>query len=91
MPTIVSDHYAHPYGGIARDIYVNREQFARFWRCSVECVDDLPVNMKIFDAMEVGGEATGYKLLNHREGALQYLITIIDYRRNRGYAQSLSN
>lgn len=88
----VSEFYPHIYGGMARDIYVTREQFARFWRMSVEYIDDLQFNSKVLDQMEPGGESLGYKMkewvwkTNGRHKwkytLIKYRITIIDYSRN---------
>lgn len=88
----VSDFYPHIYGGTARDIYVTREQFARFWRMSVEYIDSMPFNQKVFDQMEPGGEALGYILKewvyevnNNRRSKyteIRYRITIISYKCN---------
>lgn len=77
-----SEIYPHIYGGMARDIYVTREQFARFWRYSVEYIDDLPVNCKVLDQMEPGGESLGYKIKEYHNPDLKYRITIISYSHN---------
>ncbi len=61
-PQTTSEFYRHPYGGIARDIYVTREGFARYWGYSVEYIDDLPVNSKVFDDMQPKVEILGYKI-----------------------------
>lgn len=77
----VSDFYPHIYGGMARDIYVTREQFARFWSHSVEYIDALPFNSKVLDQMEPGGESLGYKI-SDRYGPTKYRLTIINYSHN---------
>lgn len=78
--------YKHPYGGVARDSYVSRDGFARFFEHSVEYVDTLPVNQKLFDDMQPGCEMLGYKIQETRDGRgpyLAYRITIIDYKKSR--------
>lgn len=76
---IASPFYTHPYGGIARDIWVSREGFARFFGHSVEYIDSCEVGMKLFDDFHTGMKETyGYKIKNYNTGRIEYRITIID-------------
>ena len=80
--------YRHPYGGLARDVYVTRDGFARFFDIPVEYVDEMPVNMKcmdrFFDNVEVCGYIRQYYVIDAFNGIFDltemfYVITIIDY------------
>ena len=72
--------YNHHYGGKARDSYVSREAFARFFGYTPEYIDELPVNHKIFDDMQPGCELVGYKIRYGIDEPVLYRITIIVYR-----------
>jgi hypothetical protein len=77
---VFTPFYSHMYGGFARDIYVSREGFARFFSTSPEYVDTLPVNSKVFDDMQPGHEMLGYKIKNsYKNSPCRYRITFIDY------------
>lgn len=81
---VASAFYQHPYGGTARDIWVSREGFARFFEDSVECVDLMGLinrNTKSYDVVFDNGEALGYILQDRADGPISYRITII----NRGF------
>lgn len=98
---IANPEYDHHYGGVARDVYLTREQFARFFDVSVEFVDSLPVNVKVFDDMQPDGEMLGYIIQHHRPRRGQitrrsYRVTIIHYEprefhyeRDQAYPQGL--
>lgn len=91
---VASEFYSHPYGGIARDIYVSREGFARFFEMDPTEVDWIPVNFKALDKIGTGYEILGYKcqdvgnrywdqenlrwVWNH-EAPIQYKIVFITY------------
>src|SRR5678815_5898254 len=74
-----SEYYAHPYGGIARDIWVTREGFARLFGHSLEYVDSLHCNMKVFDDMQVMCETLGYKQQYKIDGPITYRVIFIDH------------
>ena len=76
--TVASDYYTHPYGGIARDIYVTREGFARFFEHSVEFIDDMPYNIKLFDDFHPGLIETYGYICEAFNGNITYRITILD-------------
>jgi hypothetical protein len=80
---IATPFYQHPYGGIARDVLCSREGFARFFEHSVEYIDDLPFNTKVFDVLEPWTECLGYKIMSRRNGPMQYRITVIERGHSR--------
>jgi len=61
-PQIASPFYQHPYGGIARDTWVTKEQFCRFFELEEHHVEAMPVNMKVFDITGEWSECLGYKI-----------------------------
>ena len=73
------EFYRHPYGGIARDVLVSREGFARYFNHSVEYIDNEPMNMKLFDDFHEKCETYGTKMQDGRDGRIQYRITHIDH------------
>lgn len=87
-PDISTAVYPHMYGGIAKEIYVSREGFARLFEVSPEYLDDLPINCKVFDVMYSGCEMLGYiittrnnrRVVSRRANLTkQYRVTYIDY------------
>lgn len=75
----VSDFYKHPYGGIARDIFVSYEGFLRFFE--QESFDlDAPIwngfYGKVVDTVLDDHELLGYR--GHHRGVDTWMITIID-------------
>ena len=75
-----SDFYKHPYGGIARDIFVTREGFMRFFELSEDSMliaESLAGRGKMYDDLTEEHEYFGYINLFPR-GKLSYMITIID-------------
>ena len=86
---VASDFYQHPYGGIGRDIWVSREAFARFFDHSPEYIDDLPVNMKLFNITGSLYEMLGYRQQDRIDGPISYRIVFIDrtHRAHYKYAQ----
>lgn len=72
--------YQHPYGGIARDIFVTRDGFMRFFELDefeMEIAEAFAGQGKVFDWMHDGwSETLGYINL-HQGGRMEYLITII--------------
>ena len=74
--------YQHPYGGIARNAYVSKEDFAKFFDHSPDYIEDLPPNVKVFDVVEPWWEILGYIELLNREADLRYRLVFIDRRRD---------
>ena len=71
--------YPHPYGGIARDIPVTREGFARFFELDVDAMELDSSSMwfgKIIDIIHDTGECLGYRG-RHRDQTT-YVITILN-------------
>lgn len=77
-PTKEIHAYQHPYGGIARDAWVSKEGFARFFELPIFVVEDMPVNMKVIDKTEDNVEMLGY-ILEYND-VKYYRITVVDYR-----------
>ena len=65
-PQVASPFYQHPYGGIARDTWVTKEQFCRFFELTEHDVEHMPVNMKWIDIMEGTSECLGFKIQDRR-------------------------
>lgn len=81
---VASKFYQHPYGGIARDVYVTREGFARFFEDTVECVDLMGLinpNMKSYDLIGEWHECLGYILKDGDK--TEYRITIVVHDHSR--------
>lgn len=78
LPREVSE-YSHPYGGIAKDAWLTRDQFARFMNIPVEYVDQMPRNMKVIDHFFDRAEVCGYIYELH--GVTYYRVTIVDFKR----------
>lgn len=68
--------YQHPYGGIAKDAWVSRDGFARFFDIPVDYVDQLPTNVKAFDRFWDNFEVCAYVM--DICGQKYYRITIIE-------------
>ena len=78
---VAGPFYAHPYGGIARDISVSKEGFARFFEWSLAEVDFAMMVVqgmggKVIDTFGEWDECLGY--LNEVKGKRAYMITIIN-------------
>ena len=76
----MSAKYHHTYGGMAQDVYVSREGFARFFEVSLAEVDRMDINCKWYDVMDAKSECLGYKIQEKRGDPFKYRITIIKYR-----------
>lgn len=91
---VATPFYSHPYGGVARDIFVSREGFARFFEIDPSELDWVECNLKTFDVIGTGFEILGYKIQDaeHRywhqedlrwvwnhEAPIQYKIVFINY------------
>lgn len=79
--TVASPFYSHPYGGIGRDIVVDRAGFMRFFELDeydMVAVDSFAgQNMKLYDTLfDDWCEACGYAFL-HPAGRITYRITMI--------------
>jgi len=82
-----SDFYKHPYGGIARDVFVSREGFMRFWsldESEMARIDSYNFNGKIVDQKP----SDDFELLGYHNNG-KYSITIID-RSFRGGRKQLA-
>lgn len=81
IPSNASPFYKHPYGGIARDVWVDSDQFSRFFGINQWDLDNMHANCKWFDIMEAGAEILGYKIVEWHKNWMQkdtrYRITII--------------
>lgn len=76
----VSDFYRHPYGGIARDIFVTREGFMRFFNLredSILIAESFAGQGKLYDTVSETHETMGYINL-FPGGKMTYMVTIID-------------
>ena len=76
-----SPFYPHPYGGIARDIPVTREGFARFFELDVDAMEMAECDGsiwygKVIDITHDTGECLGYRG-RHRDQTT-YVITILN-------------
>lgn len=84
--SVAGPFYQHPYGGVARDIFVSREGFARFFQRTPESVDRLRKNCKTLDYAEDLGhpyewvEILGMVGQEIPGGPCTYKITFIDFR-----------
>jgi len=83
---IASPFYAHPYGGIARDIAVTKEGFARFFEWSLAEVDFAMMVVqgnggKVIDTFDEWAESLGY--IVESDGKRTYMITIINRDHSR--------
>jgi hypothetical protein len=77
---VASEFYKHPYGGIARDIFVTREGFMRFFELeelAIVIAESWAGQGKVFDSFTDDHEYFGYIHL-FPGGRLSYTITIID-------------
>jgi hypothetical protein len=77
---VATDFYRHPYGGIARDIFVTREGFMRFFELeelAIVIAESWAGQGKVFDSLTDDHEYFGYINL-FPGGRLSYTITIID-------------
>ena len=77
---VAGPFYRHPYGGIARDIHVSKEGFARFFDWSLAEVDFAMLvsnGGKVIDDISDNHECLGYVHQN-QHGRRDYMITIID-------------
>lgn len=77
---VAGEFYKHPYGGIARDIHVSKEGFARFFEWSLAEVDFAMLvsnGGKVIDDLSDNHECLGYVHQNPH-GRRDYMITIID-------------
>lgn len=70
--------YKHPYGGMAKDIFVNRTRFAETFGMSVESLNNLPIDMKVGDVVKDGKEICGYIYKSNRRSGRKFVLTIID-------------
>lgn len=83
---VASPFYAHPYGGIARDIAVSKEAFARFFEWSLAEVDFAMMCVqghggKVIDIFDEWAESLGY--IDESNGKRTYMITIINKDHSR--------
>ena len=83
---IAGPFYAHPYGGIARDISVSKEGFARFFEWSLAEVDFAMMCVqghggKVIDTFDDWSESLGY--IDETNGKRTYMITIINRDHSR--------
>jgi len=83
VPEIASRFYQHPYGGIARDTWVTKEQFCRFFELTEHFVDGFPLHMKVMDVIGDFTECLGYKTLNFKTKVEKFRITIVDSSHSR--------
>lgn len=77
--------YEHPYGGVASQIRVTKEQFGRFFNVSELVLDDLPVNMKVYDVSDGHMEWLGYKIELFGQPTT-WVITAVNYKREPEHA-----
>lgn len=83
---VASPFYSHPYGGIARDISVSKEAFARFFEWSLAEVDFAMMVVqgaggKVIDTFDEWSESLGY--IDGSKTQHSYMITIIDRHPDR--------
>lgn len=83
---VAGPFYCHPYGGVARDIDVTKEGFARFFELDVDAMElasdpDSTWFGKIIDQMNEWTECCGYRGRKH--GEITYSITIIEHGHSR--------
>ena len=77
--------YDHPYGGVATQIAMTKEQFGRFFGVSEMVLNDLPCNMKVYDQLDGDIEWLGYKV-HISDKPIVWLVTAVNYKREPEYA-----
>lgn len=84
--SVFSDYYLDRMDWVpARNIYMTKEQFARFFELTTDEVDEFPINREVVDITEIGIEFHGFKLQMPKHINPRFVVKVQYFPHNPAY------